>query len=224
MYYHPVRFNGTHDGDAVAVSNELHEQLFNVTADSAQPHVAATHKILVPVDGSEGALRATAYVIGSVFRRAASEIHLLNVQPPLMTGDIGPLVTVEMVMRERLVAGHEALHRARALLDASGTPCTMAVRFGKPAETIVRYVKDRGIDAIVMGTRGMGALKNLLLGSVATKVVGSADVPVTLVKGGPRSRRLARGGPPKAERPVPTPAGVRGGDALGRSRSGLRAA
>ncbi|MBL8538732.1 MAG: universal stress protein [Betaproteobacteria bacterium] len=74
-----------------------------------------------------------------------------------------------------------------------------------------------------MGARGMGALKSLLLGSVATKVVGSADVPVPLVKGGPRSRGLARGGLPKAERPVPIP-GLRGGDALGRSRSGVRAA
>ncbi len=39
-----------------------------------------------------------------------------------------------------------------------------------------------GVDVIVMGTRGMGALANLALGSTATKVVHLAEVPVTLVK------------------------------------------
>lgn len=222
MYYHPLGPGGSHDADAV--SKAPRERLFSATGQPAQPGVAALHKILVPVDGSEEALRATAYAIGSVSRGAAAEIHLLNVQPAFMAGDIGPLVTLEMVMRERLVAGHGALHRARALLDASGTPCTMAIHFGKPAETIVRYVRDHGIDAIVMGTRGRGALKNLLLGSVATKVVGWADVPVTLVKGGERSCRRGRGGPARAERPVPIPATLRGGDAVGESRSALRAA
>ncbi|MFN5167526.1 MAG: universal stress protein [Pseudomonadota bacterium] len=38
------------------------------------------------------------------------------------------------------------------------------------------------VDGIVMGSRGMGALGNLAFGSVATKVVHLADVPVTLVK------------------------------------------
>lgn len=42
--------------------------------------------------------------------------------------------------------------------------------------------KSEGVDVIVMGTRGMGALGNLALGSTATKVVHLADVPVTLVK------------------------------------------
>lgn len=197
MYDHPLRFTGTHDSDAI-------------------------RGILIPVDGSEGALRATAHVIRSVSHRGACEIHLLNVQPPLMAGDIGPLVTVEMILRERLLAGHEALCRARALLDTSGTPCTTAIHFGKPAETIVQYARDHGIGAIVMGTRGMGALKNFLLGSVATKVVGSADIPVTLVKGDPQSRRLGRGGSAKVGRSV-IPAAVRGGARAG-SRNELRAA
>lgn len=142
----------------------------------------AMNRVLIPVDGSEGALRAAAHLVGSVYHRAPPEVHLLNVQPSIMSGDVGPSVSIETVRRVRLSLGDEALRSARALMDARGISCTTAILFGKPARTIARYVKDHGIDAVVMGTRGMSALKSLLLGSVAAKVVALTEVPVTLVK------------------------------------------
>ena len=51
-----------------------------------------------------------------------------------------------------------------------------------PGETIVAFAEDVGADEIVMGTRGLGGLAGLLLGSVATEVISLAKVPVTLVK------------------------------------------
>lgn len=53
---------------------------------------------------------------------------------------------------------------------------------GAAAETIDRVVRELGADQLVTGTRGLGSLGNLFLGSVAAKVVQLADVPVTLVK------------------------------------------
>jgi nucleotide-binding universal stress UspA family protein len=47
---------------------------------------------------------------------------------------------------------------------------------------IARFARERGCDQILMGTRGLGAIGSLLLGSVATKVIHLADVPVLLVK------------------------------------------
>jgi nucleotide-binding universal stress UspA family protein len=140
------------------------------------------HRVLIPVDGSDSALRAAAHLIGLVHHRAPPEVHVLNVQPPLMSGDLGPAVTAEMVKHSRIAAGEGILRYARGLLDRTGVPYVASVLFGVPAETIVRYVEEHGIDVIFMGTRGMSALKNFLLGSVATKVVGLAQVPVTLVK------------------------------------------
>jgi nucleotide-binding universal stress UspA family protein len=183
------------------------------------------HRVLVPVVGSEGALRAVAHVIGSV-HSAPSEVHLLNVQPLIMTGDIGPNVTSEMVQLGRLAAGEAVLQPARALLDASRIPHTTTIRFGSPAEAIVQYVKDRGIDAIVMGTRGMNVLKTFLLGSVAAKVVGLTDVPVTLVKSDlrvsrtPTPRTSDRCG--RRSEPFRVVSAARDNDALSRSRHGLR--
>ena len=53
---------------------------------------------------------------------------------------------------------------------------------GEPAETIARYAKENTCDHIVIGTRGLSAVSGLLLGSVATKVIHLADMPVLLVK------------------------------------------
>ena len=53
---------------------------------------------------------------------------------------------------------------------------------GDPAETIVRYAAECGGTSILMGTRGMSAIGNLMLGSVAAKVVSRTGVPVTLIK------------------------------------------
>lgn len=140
------------------------------------------HRVLIPVDGSDSALRAAAHLIDLVHHRTPPEVHVLNVQRPVMSGDVGPAVTVEMVKHSRLAAGGEILRRARDLLDRAGVSYVTSILSGVPAETIIRYVEDHDIDAIFMGTRGMSALKNFLLGSVATKVVRSAQVPVTLVK------------------------------------------
>jgi nucleotide-binding universal stress UspA family protein len=65
---------------------------------------------------------------------------------------------------------------------AEGLACVPEVRIGAAAEVIVAYAAEQGCDAIVMGTRGMGAVAGVVMGSVAQKVVHLASVPVTLVK------------------------------------------
>lgn len=185
MYYYPTTSTASPDREAEAggVAGAA------ITASDAAPVAkmpaarrVVLRSVLVPVDGSDSALRAVAHLLEIVHRRAPPEIHLLNVQPQIMSGDVGPLVTTEMVKYTRLATGEEILRRARGLLDRAGVLYVASILFGVPAETIVRYVEDHEIDAVFMGTRGMSALRNLLLGSVATKVVGSAQVPVTLVK------------------------------------------
>ena len=53
---------------------------------------------------------------------------------------------------------------------------------GQIAETIVRIAREEQVDQIIMGTRGLSAIRGLLLGSVSTQVLHLADVPVTLIK------------------------------------------
>jgi len=68
------------------------------------------------------------------------------------------------------------------VLDAAGIPCEGHLESGDPAQVIADIAARERVNGIVMGTRGMGPIKSLVLGSVATKVVHLADVPVTLVK------------------------------------------
>jgi nucleotide-binding universal stress UspA family protein len=55
------------------------------------------------------------------------------------------------------------------------------VRVGEPAETIVNFARRNHCAEIVMGTRGLGSFKGLFLGSITTKVIHAARVPITVV-------------------------------------------
>jgi nucleotide-binding universal stress UspA family protein len=55
-------------------------------------------------------------------------------------------------------------------------------RFGAPADAVVALADKGGFDLIVMGSHGHGTLANLVLGSVATKVLASTRVPVLLIR------------------------------------------
>lgn len=140
------------------------------------------NKLLLPVDGSPSALRATQFVARLVDGRPAPDVHLLNVQPPILAGDVSVNVTSEMANEVHERAGRDAIAGARAILDARAVACEEHLLVGDPAETIARFVREEGVDAIVMGTRGRGLIGALVLGSVATKVIHLVDVPVTLVK------------------------------------------
>ena len=79
-------------------------------------------------------------------------------------------------------SGQDALRTAREQLDPAGQAYTQLVRVGPIGETIAAYAKEQGCDHIIMGTRGLGAVTGMVLGSVATKVIHLANAPVTLVK------------------------------------------
>jgi nucleotide-binding universal stress UspA family protein len=72
-------------------------------------------------------------------------------------------------------------------LKSSGVRFEYHVAVGNHAEAIVAYAREKKCDQILMGTRGLGGLSNLLLGSVATRVLHLTDVPVTLIP--PKRRR-----------------------------------
>lgn len=138
-------------------------------------------KILVPVDGSEHALRAVAHVARLHEGRGEVSVHLLNVEPAPVEWQTHGLES-EAVRDHLRSLGERKLEAARELLRRAGLPHEASVLLGDPAPSIARAAKDLGCDEIVMGTRGLGSVTGLVLGSVATKVVHLVDFPVTLVK------------------------------------------
>lgn len=141
-------------------------------------------KVLVPVDGSECALRAVEYLIKKrVFYGdpAQQEVHLLNVQHPV-PGDVDMFVNHDEITRFHHDEGIKALQGARKLLDEAGANYKVHVSVGDPAEVIAGFSKKLGVDKILIGTHGRGTVAGLLMGSTTRKVLHLATVPVELVK------------------------------------------
>ena len=139
-------------------------------------------KPLVPIDGSASAMRALSHAIAELSDRPGVEVHLLNVQTPPVHTFPGKLVSPDLINQELRREGEAVLDPAQAVVRSAGLASRCHVRIGRPGDEIAACAADNGCDAVVMGTRGMGAAAGLLLGSVATKVVHAAQVPVTLVK------------------------------------------
>jgi nucleotide-binding universal stress UspA family protein len=138
-------------------------------------------KVLVPVDGSDASQRAIDHLISTPQYREGADVHLINVQPPL------PARTSSAIGHGQLEEYHreeglKALQAAQQKLDAAGVKYHCHIAVGDPAKVIVQYAREHGIDQIVMGTHGRGAVAKALMGSVAQEVLAGAHVPVVLVK------------------------------------------
>ncbi|HYA19786.1 MAG TPA: universal stress protein [Burkholderiales bacterium] len=140
-------------------------------------------KFLLAVDGSAHSRRATAALIKNLrLYKPTPQVILLNVYYPVPQVNFGPLVSRKMVVRYYKEQADRALVASRRLLDRAGIRYQAKVLAGPIAQTIVRQCRAMHCDLIFMGTRGMGGVGNMLLGSTATKVVHLSSVPVVLVK------------------------------------------
>ena len=140
-------------------------------------------RVLVPVDGSAGAAAALREVvrIASWFRDVP-EIHLLAVYegtPPDV--EIAAMVTAEALREHQQKWFDAALLRAREALSGTAFEAIEHTSIGPPAEEIRAIVKTHLFDLVCLGTRGTGAVRNLILGSTAAKVLRAVDVPVLVV-------------------------------------------
>ena len=140
-------------------------------------------KFLVPLDGSDCANRALAQAIAVAQAIQGAKLVLLNVHPePVVYGEIQVYVPVERMQELQDRHSRDIFRPATGKLEAAGVSHSLKVAIGDPASLIAKTAADLGCDGIIMGTRGMSSIGNLLLGSIASKVVHLAEVPVTLVK------------------------------------------
>jgi len=142
-----------------------------------------TVKILLPVDGSDCALRAVDHLVAHTgWFSSVPEIHLLNVHPPIPIGRIQAHVGKDTLHAYYLEESQAQLLEAQRRLDAAGRFHTTHIHVGQPAEVITRLAAELGCDLIVMGSHGLGALAGAVAGSVATRVLHLSACPVLLVK------------------------------------------
>ena len=134
-------------------------------------------RILFPTDGSEGAAAALGHVLDVAAAHDAT-VHLLNVADTTRDSAVpveGDVVDALHEEGKRIVG--EAADRARE----RGVDVVTDVVEGEPYDAIVDYADARGIDLVVMPTRGRRGLERLLLGSTTERVVRRASAPVLTI-------------------------------------------
>ena len=140
-------------------------------------------KVLIAIDGSESALRALRYVIDHpAFFSASPDVVLVNVHLPIPSARAKAVLGSNVVEQYYAEEAEEAMAPARTLL--AGTTCRVEERIivGQPAGQIIDAAAQHHCDLIVMGTHGRSAIGNLLMGSVAMRVIAESSVPVLSVK------------------------------------------
>ncbi|MEQ6916711.1 universal stress protein [Halomonas aquatica] len=141
--------------------------------------------ILVPVDGSEHAKKALS-VACQLARQEGSSLVLLHIPEMLaheatLVWGIGA-IAIEASQEQRDSAGRQVMDRAAESARDQGAPhIETMIAQGDPARTILDEAARRGVDAIVMGSRGLGDLKGLVVGSVSHKISHAADCTVITV-------------------------------------------
>ena len=103
-------------------------------------------------------------------------------QPIILPLGEFPLINADLIEKAQQIEAKKLLKSACALLEKAELKYIQHAETGPIARTIVDYAKTHACDSIVMGSRGMGAFANLVLGSIANQVVHLTDIPVTLVK------------------------------------------
>jgi len=141
-------------------------------------------KILAATDGSKPALRAVKYAISLVrqLSSTSSSITLISVHDDTGLSHAKAFVGQEVVADYLRELSEKELKPARKSLDAAGIKHDIVVRIGHISMEIVSLAKSGKYDLIVLGAKGRTAIADLLLGSVAQRVLATAQTPVLLVK------------------------------------------
>ena len=139
-------------------------------------------KILLPVDGSELSLKGVRLAVSLLQQGLSGSLVLANVQEPATLYEMVVAPDGEALQQVSTAAGIDALEKAETLLIDQGIVYEREIATGDPAHTIIDIGERFGCDMIVMGARGVSAMRSALLGSVSNEVLHAAQVPVVIVK------------------------------------------
>lgn len=148
----------------------------------AYPSDALFTKILVPIDGSPSSDKGLTYA-ADIAQKYGASIVLIHVVERQVYPYAFPetVVNTEADILEVLKdAGAKLLEERRADLAGKGLNVRTMLVIGDTSDEILKA--SSGCDLVVMGSRGLGRFKSLLLGSVSRKVSVYAKKPVLLVR------------------------------------------
>lgn len=136
-------------------------------------------RVLLATDGSPDAALATQTAI-ELCERTSSELHVVHVGEYLPTFYAYTEEEPIELQRSAQRLLDEEVERIRV---AGGRIAGTHLRLGRAAEQIVNLSEELGVGVIVLGSRGLGALRRAVLGSVSESVVRYAHCPVFVIRG-----------------------------------------
>ncbi len=148
-------------------------------------------KILVCTDGSQQSFKAieeAAKIAGGCNADEVSVIHVYERSLQMPAWGEGYQVTSEDIERFKGLEAENRQERenflatAVEILEKKNIQAGTIFKEGHPAETIARVAKEEGFDLLVVGSRGLGGLKKLLLGSVSNAILQEVNTNVLVVK------------------------------------------
>ncbi|MCL5036766.1 MAG: universal stress protein [Chloroflexi bacterium] len=146
------------------------------------------NKILIGVDGSKQSEKALDYAVG-LAKMCGGEIVMVSVAPlPIINmlaynpSMITPQLMPEQVEKALEDQGNDILDKLVEKYKDSGVKITPRMEIGHPGPVICGIADEIKPDLVVVGSRGLGELKGLLLGSVSNFIVHTCKDPILLVK------------------------------------------
>jgi len=138
-------------------------------------------KILLAIDGSPYTKKLLAYLATHDLFTKDNDYSLFTVQPllpPRARAAVGKAI-VDKYYRDE---AERILAPAAKFLLRHGINASSSWQTGNAGETIAKFAESGKFDLLIMGSHGYGTLVNLVMGSVATKVLAHCKVPVLLVR------------------------------------------
>jgi nucleotide-binding universal stress UspA family protein len=138
-------------------------------------------RILVAVDGSDNSLVAAGWAgaLGASVGAEVVAVHAMGLLERLEPGEEKVPAQTHRDEVERLLAEEWS-----APVAAAGAKHRCVLRDGTPVQVVLDVAEEEGADLIVLGSRGLGAYPEQLLGSTSTQVAQHSSRPVTIVPAG----------------------------------------
>ena len=138
-------------------------------------------KILIAVDGSEVSYRAlhAALFLSEKLGSKITAIHVMENVPPVY---IESQKVLDELLEARKNESQKILDECSLIATKKGITLTTNLLEGDPASTILEFSQSEKYDVIIIGSRGIGQFKKLLLGSVSSKVIHHSSCPVLLIR------------------------------------------
>ena len=138
-------------------------------------------KLLVPIDGSNNSFRALDHAI-FLSKKITARITVLRVMEYLPLVYVQSQRTMDTILSKYLEESESILKKSIDIGEKKGVRIESKLKKGDAASNILNYSKKEDYDTIIMGRRGTGKLRQLVLGSTSTKVLNHSDCTVVIVK------------------------------------------